>query len=436
MGRLWGFQMSHKKEILLMPSSVNVSNSVNAYDVIVVGAGLAGSALVCALAKGDSGLRIALVEANGLSVDVPDFVNEVNNFDPRVSALTLASQKLLQNLDVWSQVKRVAPYHKMHVWDADGTGEVNFDAHEVNEVALGHIVENRLTQSALINQLQQHANVTCYGSTKVVELSDQDDEKNIRTLCLDSGEQLQASLVVAADGANSQLRNMAGFAMREWDYQHQAIVATVNVEKSHEYTAWQRFLPQGPLAFLPLMSIPAADDQGDSYCSIVWSALPEYAEELMTLNDKDFSEHLSRAFEARLGKVLSVSKRFCFPLRQRHAIDYVQPGLALVGDAAHTIHPLAGQGINLGFSDVQVLAEEILRARARSLQLSDFSLLRRYQRRRKADNLSMMAAMDSFKRLFAQTNVAVRWLRNTGMHWFNRSASVKRKVMRSAMGLN
>ena len=411
-----------------------MSKSIKAYDVVVVGAGLAGSALVCALAKGDGDLRIALVEANPLSVDTPLLKNSVDNFDPRVSALTLASQKFLQGLSIWQQIPRVAPYHKMHVWDADGTGAVDFDAHEVNEPALGFIVENRLTQSALVECLQRHSNVSCYPSVKVVQLSE--SVEGLRTLSLDDGAQLEAPLIVAADGANSQLRKMAGFDMREWDYQHQAIVATVEIEKPHADTAWQRFLPEGPLAFLPLQSMGGEFDEQPHYCSIVWSAVPEYAAQLMALDDEVFSQQLGQAFEGKLGEVISVSKRFSFPLRQRHATDYVQAGLALVGDAAHTIHPLAGQGINLGFGDVQALSEEILRARARSLHLSDFSILKRYQRRRKADNLSMMAAMDGFKRLFAETNIAVRWLRNTGMHWFNRSLMVKRKVMRAAMGLN
>ncbi|MGK0441126.1 MAG: 2-octaprenylphenol hydroxylase [Pseudohongiellaceae bacterium] len=409
------------------------------FDVIVVGAGLAGCALVCALAQGDKTLRIALVEARPLIVDVPDFENKVDNFDPRVSALTLASQKLLQDMSVWSHIKRLAPYQKMHVWDADGTGAVDFDARDVNQPALGHIVENRLTQSALITQLQQQANVQCFNPAKVISMSGItiNNNEEHRLLSLEDGRQLSAPLVVAADGAQSKLRELAGFDMREWDYHHHAIVATVQTEKSHQATAWQRFMPEGPLAFLPLQNVLNENSREEKFfCSIVWSALPGYADQLMALDNQAFCQQLTRAFEGKLGNILAVSKRFSFPLRQRHAINYVQPGLALIGDAAHTIHPLAGQGINLGFGDVAVLSEEILRARARSLNLSDFSILKRYQRRRKADNLSMMAAMDGFKRLFAEPNLMVRWARNCGMHGFNRSLAAKRLVMRSAMGLH
>ena len=221
-----------------------------------------------------------------------------------------------------------------------------------------------------------------------------------------------------------------GFHSREWDYGHRAIVATVEVAHTHEETAWQRFLPSGPLALLPL---PGAD--GHHYCSIVWSMQEHLVDDVLALEDQAFCAALEAACEARLGAVLGSSRRFAHPLRQRHAVDYVQAGVALVADAAHTIHPLAGQGINLGLQDVAVLAEEIVAGRACGVSVGQLELLRRYQRRRKSENLMMMTAMDGFKRLFEQQSLPLRWLRNVGMRKVDQLLPLKQQLMRHAMGL-
>jgi 2-octaprenylphenol hydroxylase len=247
---------------------------------------------------------------------------------------------------------------------------------------------------------------------------------------LEDGDSLQASLVVAADGAESKVRGMMGFHTREWDYHHRAIVATVQVERPHRETAWQRFLPSGPLAFLPLPGAP-----GQHCCSIVWSLRDELVDPLLALDDTAFCAALTQAFEGRLGDVLASSPRYAFPLRQRHAVDYVQSGVALVADAAHTIHPLAGQGINLGLQDVAVLAEEILGGWQRGTAPGQLELLRRYQRRRKGENLLMMTAMEGFKRLFEQQSLPVRWLRNAGMRGVGQLGPLKQQLIRRAMGL-
>jgi 2-octaprenylphenol hydroxylase len=396
------------------------------FDVIIVGGGLAGASLACAL--GSSALNVVVVEGQAPSAEMPPLSQTVDGFDARVSALTAASQTFLDQLGVWQLIcqQRLCAYRQMHVWDAEGTGFVDFDAAAIHQPALGHIVENRVTVAAFMARLREHRNVQLLAPVKVAGLV---GEPSRRGLALDDGREIYAPIIVAADGANSRIRQAAGFATREWDYGHHAIVATVKTEQPHRATAWQRFLPEGPLAFLPL----AGDEQ--CFSSIVWSATPQYAENLMALSDEEFCQQLERAFEARLGAVESISRRFSFPLRQRHAVDYVQPGLALVGDAAHTIHPLAGQGINLGLQDVQVLAEEILRAQARGLPLTEPSILSRYQRRRKAENLTMMAAMEGFKRLFETPALPLRWLRNTGMHCFNRAEPIKHAVIRRAMGL-
>jgi 2-octaprenylphenol hydroxylase len=238
---------------------------------------------------------------------------------------------------------------------------------------------------------------------------------------------LSAPLIIAADGGQSKIRELANLNTREWDYQHKAIVATVESSQSHQFTAWQNFLVSGPLAFLPL------DHESENYCSIVWSLDSEKADAVMALNDDDFSTALARAFESRLGRVVSVSPRYCFPLQQRHAIDYSSDNIVLIGDAAHTIHPLAGQGVNLGLLDAQALAAEIKRAVVRDLPLSEPSILRRYQRQRKANNLEVMLLMEGFKRLFGSKKLLLRYLRNMGLRKVNGLKALKNWLTKKAI---
>jgi 2-octaprenylphenol hydroxylase len=226
------------------------------------------------------------------------------------------------------------------------------------------------------------------------------------------------------------VRELAGFRTREWDYGHRALVTTVETERGHGATAWQRFLSSGPLAYLPL-----PEHDGHHFCSIVWSVEHGLADDLEAMDEEAFRAALGAALEYRLGEVVACSARVCFPLRQRHAIDYIKPGVALVGDAAHTIHPLAGQGINLGLQDVAALADEVLAGVARGEDPGSYQLLRRYQRRRKGENLLMMAAMEGFKNLFGARQLPVRWLRNQGLKWVDRSGPLKYQMMRHAMGV-
>lgn len=395
------------------------------YDLIVVGAGMVGSALACALAS--SGLRLALLDAQPLQA-LPE-PRSASGYDPRVSALSAASEQILRALGAWQQIpaERRCAYRHMCVWDAEGTGEVSFDAQALSEPRLGHIVENWQVQNALLSALQQ-TQVELLGDSRVRGLVQEDDGWRLN---LDDGRQLHAPLILAADGARSQLRELAGFAMREWDYLHHAVVTTVELAEPHQATAWQRFLPTGPLAFLPL---PSRD--GKHYCSIVWSLLPEAAEQVMALDDDGFAVAVAEALESRLGPVVTVDRRVCIPLRQRHAKRYVMPGLALLGDAAHSIHPLAGQGVNLGFLDAAQLADVLLAALERGENIADLCVLERYERARMGNNLAVMAAMEGFERLFHADALPLRWLRNTGMQLFERAPRLKAGVMRQAMGLS
>ncbi len=398
------------------------------YDIVIVGAGIAGSALAAALAG--QGLDIALVEARPLTPPTLPADLDLAAFDPRVSALTPRSRQFLERVGAWQAIAdyRLLAYRHMTVWDAEGTGAIEFDCTELSAPALGYIVENRAIVNALLERVLAAPDVTCLSPASPAACRRLDP--GLLALDLEAGATLQTGLLVAADGALSRVRELMNFTTREWDYGHRAIVATVQTERPHQDTAWQRFLASGPLAFLPL---PGEDER--HYCSIVWSLREELVDPLMALDDAGFCAELENAFERRLGRVLAVSRRAAFPLRQRHAVDYVQPGAALVADAAHTIHPLAGQGINLGLQDVAVLAEEILAARERGVAPGRIEVLRRYQRRRKGENLLMMAAMDGFKYLFEQQALPLRWLRNAGMRGVGRLAPLKQRLMRQAMGV-
>lgn len=404
------------------------SNSgVPPFDILIVGGGMIGSALALGLSR--QGWQVGLIEGAPAKALVArsEPATGVDGFEPRVSAISLASQRLLEELGAWPQVQasRHCDYREMTVWDGDGTGRIHFDAAELHARSLGTIVENRNIVRALFEALAE-SEVTVLDGVRVKAWS------KARGVELDDGRRLQAGLVVAADGALSRLREWSGLPTREWDYDQQAIVCTVRTSQPHRYTAWQRFSITGPLAFLPLLN-----ETGDEhFCSIVWSQDTQQARRLMALDTDAFRAELEAAIERQLGDVLAVSERLAFPLRQRHAKDYVAEGLVLVGDAAHTIHPLAGQGANLGYGDVRVLLLELARAKALGLAPDDALVLGRYQRRRKTENLTMMAAMEGFKQLFARDELPVRWLRNTGMRWLNQLTPLKNRIAAEAMGIH
>ncbi len=392
-------------------------------DLLIVGAGMVGSAL--ALALQGSGLNIVVVDGGPLSVKPFD---TQAMFEPRVSALSSASQRILQRLGAWEGIasRRTSPYGEMQVWDGSGTGHIHFSAASVHAEVLGHIVENRVVQDALLERLHD-CDIGLLANARLEQMRRSGDDW---LLTLADGRLLRAPLVIAADGANSAVRRLTGTQTREWDYQHHAIVTSVRTSNSHRKTAWQRFTDNGPLAFLPLQR------EGEHWCSIVWSVTPKEAERLTALDDETFCRELEQAFEGRLGSVVATDPRLCVPLRQRHAKRYVAEGLALIGDAAHTIHPLAGQGVNLGFLDAAVLAEVLLHASERGERLADERVLSRFERRRMPHNLALMAAMEGFERLFQADQLPLRWLRNTGLKMVNQVPEAKATFVRQALGLS
>ena len=299
--------------------------SVGHYDIVVVGAGLVGATFAALLASRQpevedrAPLRIALVDP-GREPQLPDMASSPPVFDPRVVALTHASRSIFSELGLWQSIEsqRACHYHHMHVWDNDGTANIEFAADDIQQASLGSIVENSILLCTVLDYLQQQDAVTVLRGKGVGAVQRQADVALLE--CTD-GSVLSAPLIVAADGAQSKMRELNQIPVREWDYQHKAIVATVESACSHEFTAWQNFLPTGPLAFLPL------DHPSERYCSIVWSAETEKADALMAMDDDEFCQALGRAFEHRLGEVVSVSRRFSFPLKQRHAVDYMHDNL-------------------------------------------------------------------------------------------------------------
>ncbi len=396
----------------------NQEQKMLACDVAVIGGGMVGCALACALAQQQ--FQVVVVELREPKLEWP-----LDEVDLRVSALTRASQNILQNLGAWERMTqlRVSPYRKMQVWDANGSGRIQFDAEELGEPDLGHIVENRVTRLALWERLGEFENVIRATPESLTQLAC--DEKGV-SLTLESGLQVAASLVVGAEGANSSVRDMAGITSNGWAYDQHAIVATIWPELHHGDVARQRFMKEGPLALLPI---------DDGRCSIVWSTSPGAAEQLMAMDDEYFCDALTQASEQALGKIQQVGPRGVFPLRLRQADNYVKPGLALVGDAAHGIHPLAGQGVNLGLLDAATLADVLVAARDVERPLGAMTTLRRYERARWGADAEMLGAMDVIKRLFSTDHQPLALIRNLGMTLADNSGPGKRLMVKRAMGL-
>ncbi len=415
------------------------------YDVVVGGAGIVGAALALSLARlnDQQELRVALVEPRAADSKLASASDADAAFDSRVVALNESSRQLLIKLGVWGQIvaTRACAYTRMQVRDSEGTGFIAFDSADIQQDNLGHIVENWLVLDVLREAIDEQANIDLLCPEQINSLSRSQSEtragehtqpsKDDHLVLGLENKVISTTLLVAADGAQSKLREICGFKTRQWDYGHQAIVATLRGESSHQYVALQWFAQDGPLAFLPLQS-----KDGDShYVSIVWSQRHERSDQLMAMSEQDFCHALSRASEAYMGNLELVSARQSFPLRQCHAIDYVQPRVALIGDAAHAIHPLAGQGVNLGLSDVRVLSEELAKCVDSGLDIGALEILQRYQRRRKPQNLAVMAAMEGFKRLFEREELPLRFLRNLGMNQLDALGPLKNRLIKQAMGL-
>lgn len=391
---------------------------MQSFDVIIVGGGLMGLSLAARLKSTD--LSVAILDRAAIAKTF-----DSSTTDNRVFAITRQSEQFFQRIGVWDAIcdKRVSPYSRMQVWDSEGSGQIEFDARDLAQANLGYIIENSVLQSTLYDLVKTADNITLFeqASAECILV-----EEAAATLPLED-QTLEAKLIVAADGANSWVREQLQIPIHSWDYEQHAIVASVVTEKVHEKVARQRFMPKGPLAFLPLL------DSNTS--SIVWSTEVGHAKQLMSLDTAEFKSALADAFDYQLGEICSISQRFSFPLRMRHAKQYTAHRVALVGDAAHTIHPLAGQGANLGIADVSALADCLIASHAAGKDLGSHHRLRRFERARKGENWLLVAGMESFKQGFGKQIPWLRWARNAGLNAVDQFVPLKRKLMRKAMGI-
>jgi 2-octaprenylphenol hydroxylase len=395
-------------------------------DVAVVGAGPVGLATALLLNRraGIPAARITVFDrkvpsAGQAAADLP--------VDLRVFALSRASERILRACDAWDEVaaSRGAPYERMHVWHADvpprGGDALVFDAAEMGEPDLGVIAENSILQAALASAARRAG--IGFDAAEISSLT-----QDRTAIVLRAGErEFRARLVVGADGAQSRVRDLAGLGSSRGDYGQVALVAMVATSLPHEHTAWQRFLGDGTLAFLPL---------ADGRCSIVWSLPTARAEQLFAATRPEFVRALEEDFDGALGRLELVSERLRFPLWRLSAERYVSTRVALVGDAAHVVHPLAGQGANLGLLDAAALADVLEGGMREREDLGAERVLRRYERWRRSENDLMSAAIDAFDRLLARGSGRVAALAQRGMPLVGRAPLAKRVLIERAMGLS
>lgn len=387
------------------------------FDVIIVGGGMVGAAVACSL--GGSSLRVAVIE----NAPPPPFSSDQPH-DLRVSALSIASQKILETVGAWQGIenRRVCPFRRMRVWET--SGDTEFCSDDINYPQLGHIVENRVIQLALLDRLADFNNVSLISPAVINKI--QYSIGKPTEIALDDGRVLSTKILVAADGGQSRVRQAVGLGVTSWDYKQHALVIYIETEYGQQDITWQRFVPTGPQAFLPLTG---------HYGSIVWYHSPDEVSRLKALPHEELKRELMAAFPEALGQVKNVLATASFPLKRQHAQAYVKPGVVLVGDAAHMINPLAGQGVNIGLLDAAALGEVLVDAVKQGLDPSELTALKRYENMRRNENLKMMTVMDVFYQVFSNEIPPVKFLRNLGLGLAERILPAKNKVMRSAMGL-
>lgn len=394
------------------------------FDVVIVGGAMAGAGAAALLAANPetASLRIALIEPKPAAAPPAG-----DPLDLRVSALSRASQQLLERAGAWPAVvaRGAAAYQRMVIWeeraDPAGPGALVFDAAELGEPDLGHIVENRAVQAALTERAVAAGVVLLRAGFTTLEAA-----SDAVRIALADGREFRAGLVVGADGAESAVRTQAGIGVRGWDYEQRAVVAHLRPGRGHRDTAWQRFLDTGPIALLPL---------ADGRVSLVWSTLPTLAEELVACGDAEFSQRVTAASAGVLGTLEPTGPRASFPLRLLDARQYAAERIALIGDAAHTVHPLAGQGINLAFLDAGALVDVVGAAVEAGDDPGEPAVLRRYERWRKAEAWPAIALLDGIKRLFSGGNPLQSRVRRGALELTQSLPPLKRVLMQRALGI-
>ena len=386
------------------------------FDVVIVGGGMVGAAVACCL--GDSGLSVAIIEAQ-----VSENFTSDQPHDLRVSALSIASRNILEAVGAWQGVvsRRFCPFKRMRVWET--AGDTTFNSDDIRYPELGYIVENRITQLALLERLADFDNIKLLMPQTISKINYNGYDSE---LVLADGDVLQAKLLVAADGGTSRVRQSVGLGVTSWDYNQHALVIYVETAYPQQDITWQRFVPSGPQAFLPLSG---------NYGSLVWYQSPDEVRRLQGLSYADLKAELIATFPDCLGEIKQILGVASFPLKRQHAQSYVKQGVALVGDAAHMINPLAGQGVNIGLLDAAALAEVLVDAYEKGKNIADLTVLKRYESMRRTENLKMMTLMDVFYKSFSNDILPVKLIRNLGLGLAQRLTPVRNKVMKAAMGL-
>lgn len=403
---------------------------MNNFDCVVVGGGMVGAASALSLAN--LGLTVAIVESKQ-----PVGFNETQALDLRVSAISLASEHLLTQLGAWPQLKqwRMCPYKRLGVWEHQAS-YTEFNADDIEQSHLGHIIENRLVQLALWQQINTHSKVTLFAPASVESFIEHENEIVV-SLAIKSAEKecgeiekITTQLLIAADGAHSQVRKLAHIGITGWDYQQSAMLINVETQHSQQDITWQQFFQTGPIAFLPL---PGKSQLG-GYASLVWYHQKNEIKRLSALSNEQLQSEILQKFPQRIGQIKVINKG-AFPLTRRHANTYQKGRVLLLGDAAHTINPMAGQGVNLGFKDVKALQTVIASAIGNNECWHLPEVLSRYEAKRRVDNLLMMTTMDSLYATFSHPSPAIKLFRNIGLTMANKIPFLKNKALAYACGV-
>ncbi len=390
------------------------------FDCVVIGGGMIGAASAVALAN--LGLKIALVELSPCH----EFSAQ-SSFDLRVSAISVATQQLLEQLDAWHSLsqKRMCPYSRLGVWETE-LSYTEFDAQKIEQPILGHIVENKLIQLSLWEVISSNNNITTF-CPDTLKAFTQNTEQVIVEL---ESQTITAKLLIAADGANSKVRTLANIGVTGWDYNQSAMLINVETQLPQQNITWQQFYETGPVAMLPL----SGESELGGYASLVWYHQKSEIKRLSSLSNHQLEEEIMDNFPTRLGKIKVIDKG-AFPLTRKHANSYQKGRVLLLGDSAHTINPMAGQGVNIGFKDVKALQQIVAKAIGNGESWSDIHVLARYEKQRRNDNLMMMTTMDMLYSSFSHPSTIVKVARNIGLMLANHSGAIKNKALAYACGL-
>ena len=416
------------------------------FDILIVGAGMVGATVACGLAQ--SGLKIGVIDQLP-----PPVFSEGEAPHIRVSAISFASEQVLRHVGAWQHIsnKRVCPYRRLAVnerpakkglaaWlpDISSWARTEFNADDIfpgqGEGHLGHIVENDIVQLGLHETMKALENIQLFCPDEITHMQLQGAQKTVN---LAKNGQLKASLVIGADGAQSKVREQANIGQYREQYEQQAFVCTVEYQGKQEDITWQSFTSHGPMAFLPLAdSAASTDGKLTHYASLVWYDTPVVIKQLKRMGDAELLTTLQSKYPKELPVLNHIVARASFPLFKSHALDYVKEGVVLAGDAAHTINPLAGQGVNLGFLDAAVLIEVIAQAVMNNQNFASKAVLNEYQKRRRSENQMMMRLMDAFYYGFSNDHLPLRLLRNLGLGIANHAGIAKHGVVKYAIGLS